>query len=228
MNLSAIFIRRPVMTVLVMLTILFFGILAYRALPVSNLPDVDFPTIQVSVDYPGASPETIATNVVVPLEQQFTTIEGLKTMSSTSYTGSATIVLQFDLDRNIDLAAPDVQQAISAAGPQLPQNLPYAPTYTKTNPTATPVLVYVVTSDTMTLGDLYNYAYVVLAQHLNIVEGVSQVQTYGSPFAVRLRVDLEKLHARGISLDDAANAMKASNVNEPVEERYSAKKWNTR
>ena len=216
MNISAIFIRRPVMTVLVMLTILFFGILAYRALPVSNLPDIDFPTIQVSVDYPGASPETIATNVVVPLEQQFTTIEGLKTMSSTSYTGSATIVLQFNLDRNIDLAAPDVQQAISAAGPQLPQNLPYAPTYTKTSPTATPIIVYVVTSDTMTLGDLYNYAYVVIAQHLNIIEGVSQVETYGSPFAVRLRVDPEKLHARGIGLDDAANAMKASNVNEPV------------
>jgi len=216
MNISAIFIRRPVMTVLVMLTILFFGILAYRSLPVSNLPDIDFPTIQVSVDYPGASPETIATNVVVPLEQQFTTIEGLKTMSSTSYTGSATIVLQFNLDRNIDLAAPDVQQAISAAGPQLPQNLPYAPTYTKTSPTATPIIVYVVTSDTMTLGDLYNYAYVVIAQHLNIIEGVSQVETYGSPFAVRLRVDPEKLHARGIGLDDAANAMKASNVNEPV------------
>lgn len=216
MNISAIFIRRPVMTILVMLTILFFGILAYKSLPVSNLPDVDFPTIQVSVDYPGASPETIATNVVVPLEQQFTTIEGLQTMSSTSYTGSATIVLRFNLDRNIDLAAPDVQQAISAAGPQLPQNLPYAPTYTKTNPTATPVLVYVVTSDTMTLGDLYNYAYVVLAQHLNIVEGVSQVETYGSPYAVRLRVDPEKLHARGIGLDDAANAMKAANVNQPV------------
>lgn len=216
MNLSAIFIRRPVMTVLVMLTILFFGILAYKALPVSNLPDVEFPTIEVTVDYPGASPETIATNVVVPLEQQFTTIEGLKTMSSTSYTGSATMVLQFNLDRNIDLAAPDVQQAISAAGPQLPQNLPYAPTYTKTNPTATPILVYVISSDTMTSGDLYNYAYVVLAQHLNIIEGVSQVQTYGSPYAVRLRVDPEKLHARGIGLDDAANAMKAANVNEPV------------
>src|SRR5277367_6507893 len=129
MNQVAIFFRGPVMTILLMMTLLFFGLLAYRSLPVSNLPDVDFPTIQVSVDYPGASPETIATNVVVPLEQQFTTIEGLQTMSSTSYTGSATMVLRFNLDRNIDLAAPDVQQAISAAGPQLPQNLPYAPTY---------------------------------------------------------------------------------------------------
>jgi len=108
MNLSEIFIRRPVMTILVMLTIAFFGFLAYRALPVSNLPDVDFPTIQVSVNYPGANPETIATNVVVPLEQQFTTIEGLQTISSTSYSGSATIVLRFNLDRSIDSAAPDV------------------------------------------------------------------------------------------------------------------------
>lgn len=216
MNPSALFIRRPVMTVLVMLTLAFFGIIAYRALPVSNLPDVDFPTIEVTVSYPGASPETVATNVVVPLEQQFTTIEGLQTMSSTSYTGSATMVLRFNLDRNIDLAAPDVQQAISAAGPQLPKNLPYAPTYTKANPTATPILIFVITSETMTLGDLYNYAYVVLAQHLNIVEGVSQVQTYGSPYACRLRVDPEKLHARGIGLDDAANALKAANVNEPL------------
>ena len=224
MNISAIFIRRPVMTILVMLTLGFFGVLAYRALPVSNLPDVDFPTIQVSVDYPGASPETIATNVVVPLEQQFTTIEGLQTMSSTSYTGSATIVLRFNLDRNIDLASPDVQQAISAAGPQLPQNLPYAPTYTKTNPTSTPVLILVIASETLTLGDLYDYAYDVLAQHLNIIEGVSQVQTYGSPYAVRLRVDPEKLHARGIGLDDVANAIKAANVNEPVGTLFGRKK----
>lgn len=224
MNPSRLFIERPVMTILVMLTLAFFGIIAYRALPVSNLPDVDFPTIQVTVSYPGASPETVATNVVVPLEQQFTTIEGLQTMSSTSYTGSATIVLRFNLDRNIDLAAPDVQQAISAAGPQLPKDLPYAPTYTKTNPTATPILILVVTSETMTLGDLYNYAYVVLAQHLNIVEGVSQVQTYGSPYACRLRVDPDKLHARNLGLDDAASLIKAANVNQPLGTLFGTKR----
>src|SRR5580698_11149 len=107
MNLSEIFIRRPVMTILVMLTIAFFGILSYRVLPVSSLPDVDYPTITVNVDWPGADPETVANNVVVPLEQQFTSIQGIQTISSTSYLGSATIVLQFHLDRNIDLAAPD-------------------------------------------------------------------------------------------------------------------------
>ena len=224
MNLSEIFIRRPVMTILVMLTIAFFGFLAYRALPVSNLPDVDFPTIQVSVNYPGANPETIATNVVVPLEQQFTTIEGLQTISSTSYSGSATIVLRFNLDRSIDSAAPDVQQAISAAGPQLPKNLPYAPTYTKVNPTATPVLIYVVTSSSLTAGDLYSYAYNVMAQRLNLIDGVSQVQTLGSPYAVRLRVDPEKLHARGIGLDDVGNAIKSQNVNEPLGTLFGTKR----
>src|SRR5277367_78823 len=153
MNLSEIFIRRPVMTILVMLTIAFFGILSYRALPVSSLPDVDYPTITVNVDWPGAAPETVANNVVVPLEQQFTTIQGLQQISSTSYTGSATIVLQFDLDRNIDLAAPDVLAAINTATPQLPKDLPYAPTYTKTNPTASPILFIAVTSPTLTKGD---------------------------------------------------------------------------
>ncbi len=216
MNLSEPFIRRPVMTTLVMLTIAFFGLLAYRSLAVSNLPDVDFPTIQVSVDYPGASPETIATNVVVPLEQQFTTIEGLENISSTSYTGSATIVLRFNLNRSLDAAAPDVQQAISAAGPQLPKNLPYAPTYSKVNPTATPILIYVVTSTSLTAGDLYAYAYNVMAQRLSLIDGVSQVQTLGSPYAVRLRVDPEKLHARGIGIDDVGNAIKNQNVNQPL------------
>ena len=119
MNLSEIFIRRPVMTILVMLTVAFFGVLAYIALPVSDMPDVDYPTITVSVSWPGADPETVANNVVVPLEQQFTTIEGIQTISSTSYTGSATIVLQFHLDRNIDIAAPDVLAAINTANPQL-------------------------------------------------------------------------------------------------------------
>ncbi|MES2121187.1 MAG: efflux RND transporter permease subunit, partial [Chlamydiota bacterium] len=132
MNLSEIFIRRPVMTILVMVAVAFFGVLSYISLPVSALPDVEYPTITVSVDWPGADPETVANNVVVPLEQQFTSIEGIQTISSTSYTGSATIVLQFNLDKNIDLAAPDVQASINAANPQLPQDHPYAPTYTKT------------------------------------------------------------------------------------------------
>jgi hydrophobic/amphiphilic exporter-1 (mainly G- bacteria), HAE1 family len=224
MNLSEIFIRRPVMTILVMLSVAFFGVLSYFKLPVSDLPDVDYPTITVSVNWPGADPETVANNVVVPLEQQFTTIQGLQTISSTSYTGSATIVLQFHLDRNIDLAAPDVQAAINAAAPQLPQNLPYAPTYTKTNPTASPVLFLCVTSATMTKGELYNYGFSVLAQRLSIVEGVSQVQTYGSPYAVRLRVDPQKMTARGLGINDVGAAIQNANVYLPVGTLYGKRR----
>ncbi len=224
MNLSEPFLKRPVMTILVMCTLAFFGVLSYIALPVSDMPDVAYPTITVTVSWPGADPQTVANNVVVPLEQQFTTVEGLQTISSTSYTGSATIVLQFRLDRNIDLAAPDVLAAINTANPQLPQDLPYAPTYTKTNPTSSPVLFLCVTSPTMTQGDLYNYGYSVLAQRLSIVDGVSQVQTYGSPYAVRLRVDPQKLAAKGIGIDDVGAAIKQANVYLPVGTLFGAKR----
>ncbi len=224
MNLSEIFIRRPVMTILVMLTVAFFGVLSYIALPVSDMPDVDYPTITVSVDWPGADPVTVANNVVVPLEQQFTTVQGLQSISSTSYTGSATIVLQFQLDRNIDLAAPDVLAAINTATPQLPKDLPYAPTYTKTNPTASPILFLAVTSPVMSLGDLYNYAYSVLAQRLSIVEGVSQVQTYGQPYAVRLRVDPQKMAAKGLGIQDVGNAIQQANVYQPVGTLFGEKR----
>jgi HAE1 family hydrophobic/amphiphilic exporter-1 len=224
MNLSEIFIRKPVMTILVMLTVAFFGILCYIKLPVSDLPDVDYPTITVNVDWPGADPETVANNVVVPLEQQFTTIPGLQTISSTSYTGSATIVLQFRLNRNIDLAAPDVQAAIDTATPQLPKNLPYAPTYSKTNPTASPILFICVTSPVLTLGELYNYGYSVLAQRISLIEGVSQVQTYGQPYAVRLRVDPQKMAAKGIGIDDVGLAIQNANVYLPVGTLFGEKR----
>jgi hydrophobic/amphiphilic exporter-1 (mainly G- bacteria), HAE1 family len=224
MNLSEIFIRRPVMTILAMLTVAFFGVLAYIALPVSDLPDVDYPTITVSVDWPGADPETVANNVVVPLEQQFTTIPGLMTLSSTSYTGSATIVLQFQLDRNIDLAAPDVLAAINTATPQLPKDLPYAPTYTKVNPTASPILFIVVTSPTLTQGDLYNYGFSVLSQRISLVDGVSQVQTFGEPYAVRLRIDPQKLAAKGIGINDVGQAIQDANVYLPVGTLFGEKR----
>ncbi len=224
MNLSEIFIRRPVMTILMMVTVAFFGVLAYLALPVSDMPDVDYPTITVTVDWPGADPQTVANNVVVPLEQQFTTIQGLQNISSTSYTGNATIVLQFRLDRNIDLAAPDVLAAINTANPQLPKDLPYAPTYTKTNPTASPILFLCVTSPTATQGDLYNYGYSVVAQRLSLVDGVSQVQTYGQPYAVRLRVDLQKMAARNIGIEDVGNAIKLANVYKPVGTLFGEKR----
>lgn len=224
MNLSEIFIRRPVMTILVMLSVAFFGILSYIELPVSALPDVDYPTITVNVDWPGADPETVANNVVVPLEQQFTTIQGIQSISSTSYTGSATIVLQFVLERNIDLAAPDVQAAINTAQPQLPKDLPYNPTYTKVNPTASPILFIAVTSPTLTKGDLYNYAYSVLAQRLSILEGVSQVQAYGYPYAVRLRIDPQKLAAKNIDINDVGNAITQANVYMPVGTLFGEKR----
>ncbi len=220
MNISAPFLKRPVMTILVMLSVAFFGILSYQALPVSDLPDVAFPTIEVSVDYPGADPQTIANNVVVPLEKEFTTIQGIQTIASTSYTGSASIVLTFNLDRNVDLCAPDVQAAINAAQPQLPQDLPYAPTYSKVNPTSTPVLFFAIVSSTMTLGDLYNYGDVVIGERLSILDGVSQVQTYGSPYAVRLRVDPQKLAARGISIAEVGEIIQNANVYQPVGTLY--------
>lgn len=204
------------MTTLVMIAITFFGILAYRAMPVSDLPSVDFPTIEVNISYPGADPKTITNNVVVPLEHQFTTIEGIQTISSTSYSGSAVIVLSFNLDRSIDLAAPDVQAAINAANPQLPKDLPYAPTYTKVNPTATPIMIFTITSPTILLYTLYDYGYSVIAQQLNIIEGVSQVQTYGSPFAVRLRVDPQKMAARGIDINTLGQTIKDANVYLPT------------
>lgn len=216
MNPSSLFIKRPVMTILVMLTIAFFGVLSYLKLPVSDLPDIDFPTITVTVSYPGANPETISNNVVVPLEQKFTTIEAISSISSTSYTGQATVVLQFDLDRDIDLAAADVQAAINAASSQLPKDLPYAPIYTKTNPTATSLLFFIVTSPVLNRGELYNYSYTFLSQKLSVIEGVSQVLIYGSPEAVRLRVDPQKLAAKGIGLNDVATAILGANVQVPV------------
>lgn len=223
MNLSSLFIKRPVMTILVMLTIAFFGVLSYFKLPISDLPDIDFPTITVTVSYPGANPEIISNNVVVPLEQQFTTIEAISSISSTSYTGNATIVLQFDLDRNIDLAAADVQAAINAASSQLPKDLPYAPIYTKTNPTATSLLFFIVTSPVLTRGELYNYSYTFLSQRLSVIEGVSQVLIYGSPEAVRLRVNPQKLAARGLDLNDVANAVVTANVQIPMGTLFSPK-----
>lgn len=224
MNLSSLFIQRKVMTTLVMLAIAFFGVISYQALAVSDLPDVDYPTIEVNISYPGASPETVANNVVVPLEQQFTTISGIQSITSTSYTGSANIVLQFVLDKNIDLAAPDVQASINAASAQLPKDLPYSPTYQKVNPTATPVLFLVLRSNTMTLGDLYDYAHSVVGERLSIVEGVSQVETYGQPFAVRVQVDPQKLAARGIGIDQIGENIKQANVYLPVGTLYSEKK----
>lgn len=220
MNLSEPFIRRPVMTILVMVSILFLGLLSYFKLPVSDVPNVDLPTIQVSVSYPGASPDTMANSVATPLEQQFMTIEGIKSVFSTSNTGSTAIILTFALNRDIDAASTDVQAAISRAEPNLPSNLPNQPTYQKVNPAATPILYYVLSSPNMTLGALYDYGNTVLGQRLTMVEGVAQVTTYGSPYAVRIQVDPEKLAAKNIGFDQVVSLISESNVDLPLGTLY--------
>jgi len=220
MNLSEPFIRRPVMTLLVMISILFFGIMAYKKMPVSDLPNVDLPTIQVSVSYPGASPETMANAVATPLEQQFMTIDGIQTVFSTSNTGSTTIILQFVLEKDIDAASTDVQAAISRAQPNLPSNLPNNPTYQKVNPTATPILYYAITSENMTLSELYDYGNTFVGERLSMIEGVAQVLTYGSPYAVRVQIDPEKLAAKDIGLDQVTLQIQAANVDLPLGTLY--------
>lgn len=216
MNISSLFIRRPIMTSLVMLSLFFFGVLSYNALPVSDLPSVEYPTIQVTASYPGADPQTMANSVTSPLEKELTTAQGLNSLSSTSTTGSTTIVLQFNLDRNLDGAAADVQAAISASSAQLPQDLPYAPTYQKVNPADTPILFLALTSPTLTLGDLYAYADNIVSIPLSLIDGVSQVVIYGEPFAVRLQVDPQKLAAKNIGIDEFGNSIELNNVNIPT------------
>lgn len=220
MNVSEIFIRRPIMTALVMVTITFFGLLAYTLLPISDMPNVDFPTIQVTTSYPGASPETIANNVTAPLEKQFLTIAGINVLSSMSSKGSSTIAIQFDLSKSIDVAAQDVLAGINEATPQLPKDLPSNPTYTKVNPAATPILYLAISSSTNTLGELYEYAYTYIAERLNIISGVAQVQIFGSPYAVRVQFDPQKLTAKGIGLDEMALQIQSENVSIPTGALY--------
>src|SRR5881409_2876664 len=187
MNIAALFIRRPVMTTLVMLAIVLFGIMAYRQLAVSDLPNVDFPTINVNASLPGASPETMASAVATPLEKQFSTIAGLDAMTSTSAQGSASITLQFTLERDIDGAAQDVQAAIAKTLRQLPQGI-IPPSYQKVNPADSPILYLPLTSPMLSLATLDEYAETFLAQRISMVKGVAQVQVFGSQkYAVRVR-----------------------------------------
>src|SRR5947207_9181688 len=217
MNIAAIFIKRPVMTTLVMIAILLFGAMAYRQLPVSDLPNVDFPTIQVSASLPGANPETMAASVATPLERQFSTIAGLDSMTSASALGSTNITLQFTLSRNLDNAAQDVQAAIAAAARQLPPNMPAPPSYSKVNPADTPVIYLALSSETMPMNQLDEYAETLMAQRISTVEGVAQVQVYGSQkYAVRIQVDPQQLATRGVGIDEVVNAVRSSNVNLPT------------
>jgi len=188
-NLSELFVRRPIMTVLVMAGILMFGIVGYRLLPVSSLPNVDFPTIQVRAELPGASPETMASAVATPLEKRFSTIAGVDSMYSVSGQGVTQITLQFALDRNIDAAAQDVNSAIAATARQLPSAMPAPPSFRKVNPGDFAVFYLALTSDTMPLSTVDEYAETFLAQRISTISGVAQVQVYGQQkYAVRAQV----------------------------------------
>jgi HAE1 family hydrophobic/amphiphilic exporter-1 len=217
MNASHVFIQRPVMTTLVILGILFFGGMAYRGLPVSDLPNVDFPTIQVNAALPGASPETMAASVALPLEKQFSTIAGVTSISSSSFQGSTSVTLQFDLARDIDAAAQDVQAMIARASRQLPPQMPAPPSYQKVNPTDSPVMILVLRSGSLPLSTLDEYAQSTIAQHISTVPGVAQLGVMGSQkYAVRVDVDPRQLVARGIGLDEVASAVQEANVNLPT------------
>ena len=224
-NIAALFVGRPVMTVLVMLGILIFGIVSYRLLPVNALPNVDFPTIQVSASLPGASPDTMASAVATPLEKQFSTIAGIDSMTSQSTSGSTSITIQFALDRNIDAAAQDVQSAIAAAARFLPSSLPSPPTLRKVNPAEFSIILLALTSQTHPLSVVDDYAENNLAQRISTISGVAQVQVFGSQkYAVRIQLDPNALSTRGIALTDVEQAVGNANVNIPTGTLYGSQR----
>jgi hydrophobic/amphiphilic exporter-1 (mainly G- bacteria), HAE1 family len=223
MNMAEGFIRRPVMTTLVMLAILLFGIMGYRQLPVSDLPNVDFPTLLVSASVPGATPDTMASAVAQPLERQFSTIAGLDSMTSSSSQGSTQITLQFNLSRNIDAAAQDVQAMIAKAARDLPQNMPSPPSYQKVNPADQPVLYMSLNSPIMRLSDVDEYAETMIAQRVSMVSGVAQVQVLGAQkYSVRVSLDPRELASRQVGVDEVAQAIDRGNVNLPTGTLYGA------
>jgi hydrophobic/amphiphilic exporter-1 (mainly G- bacteria), HAE1 family len=220
-NLSELFVRRPVMTVLVMAGILIFGIAGYRLLPVSALPSVDFPTIQVSAELPGASPETMAAAVATPLEKQFSTIAGIDSMTSISAQGLASITIQFSLDRSIDAAAQDVNSAIAFVAKQLPPTMSTPPYFRKVNPAEISIFLLALTSDTLPIATVDEYAETYLAQRISTVSGVAQVQVFGqNKYAVRVQVDPNALAARGVGINEVQQAIANSNVNIPTGTLY--------
>jgi hydrophobic/amphiphilic exporter-1 (mainly G- bacteria), HAE1 family len=217
MNLSEIFIRRPVMTVLVMLGILFFGMMSYGLLPISALPSVEYPFIQVSASLPGATPEVMAASVAAPLERQFTEIAGLNSFNSSSSTGSTSISLQFDFSRRVDQAAKDVQAAISGAAGQLPTGMPKPPTYRKVNPSVAPILYLYLYSDTLPISTVNEYAEVTISQPISMIAGVAQVSVFGQKqYAVRVQLDPKALASKGIGIDEVRSAIQQGNVNLPT------------
>jgi hydrophobic/amphiphilic exporter-1 (mainly G- bacteria), HAE1 family len=221
MNFAEPFIKRPVATTLLVLSILIFGAMGYRLLPVSDLPTVDYPTISVNANLPGANPDTMANSVATPLEKQFSTISGVTSISSRNSQGSTNITLQFDLSRNIDAAAQDVQSMIARTSRSLPPGMPSPPSYNKSDPSATPVLFLTLNSKTLPLIQITQYAEDVLVQRLSMVSGVAQVNVYGEQrFAVRVDVDPVQLAARQIGVDQVASAISDANSNRPTGTLY--------
>src|SRR5574337_858655 len=221
MNIPELCIRRPVMTTLLMTALLVFGLAAYPQLPVNELPNVDFPTISISASLPGASPETMASAVATPLEGRLSTIAGISSMSSTSALGSTSITLSFELDRNIDAAAQDVQAAISSALRQLPREMSTPPTFRKVNPADAAILYLAMSSSTLPLTQVDEYAETELAQQLSMIDGVAQVNVYGSQkYAVRISVNPDRLAAAGIGIDQVQNAIADANVNQSTGSLY--------
>ncbi|MBP7866070.1 MAG: efflux RND transporter permease subunit [Acidobacteria bacterium] len=217
MNIAETFIRRPVATTLLMLSLLIFGAMGYRLLPVNDLPNVDFPTISVSASLPGASPETMAAAVATPLEKQFSTIAGVDSMTSSSALGGTNITLQFSLDRDIDAAAQDVQTAIAQTLGQLPRDMPNPPTYRKVNPADQPIVFMALSSANLPLSTVDEYAQTFIAQRISMINGVAQVQVYGSQkYAVRVWVDPDAMSIKGIGIDEVVTAVQRANQNLPA------------
>jgi hydrophobic/amphiphilic exporter-1 (mainly G- bacteria), HAE1 family len=217
MNLSEIFIRRPVMTTLIMLGILLFGMMSYVLLPISALPSVEYPFIQVSASLPGATPEVMASSVAAPLERQFTEIAGLNSFNSSSSTGSTSISLQFDFSRRVDQAAKDVQAAIAAAAGQLPTGMPKPPTYRKVNPSVAPVLYLYLYSDTIPISTVNEFAEVTISQPISMITGIAQVSVFGQKqYAVRVQLDPKSLASKGLGIDQVRTAIQQGNVNLPT------------
>jgi len=225
MSIAEIFVRRPVMTGLVMIGILIFGIISYRLLPVSDLPNVDFPTIAVTAALPGASPETMAAAVATPLEKEFSTIAGLDSMDSNNALGITRVTLQFSLDRNIDAAAQDVQAAITRALKQLPPQMSTPPAFQKVNPADAPIFYIFLTSATLPMSTVDEYAQTLLAQRISTINGVALVQVIGSQkYAVHVQVDPKALASRGIGIDEVAAAIGHQNPNLPTGVLYGAQR----
>ncbi|HEX6637537.1 MAG TPA: efflux RND transporter permease subunit, partial [Steroidobacteraceae bacterium] len=221
MNFCEAFVRRPVMTVLVMSGLLIFGLAAYRLLPVSTLPNVDFPTIQVSADLPGANPETMASSVATVLEKEFSTIAGIEEMTSVSGQGVTRITIQFALDRDIDAAAQDVNSAIASAARRLPATMPSPPSFRKVNPGDYAIYYLALTSDTVPLSSVNEYAETYLAQRISTINGVAQVNVFGQQkYAVRVQLDPNALAARGVGINEVEQAVSNANVNIPTGTLY--------